>query len=70
MLNEKDARHDSLRRIADTLRISVDVLYGAGENSMQYEQTNRMLILWDGLTTDSLREDALNAVRLVIDKGM
>ena len=66
MLNEKDARHDSLRRIADTLCIPIGDLYGKGENSKRAEQTDRMLMLWGRLSTDNLREDVLKAIRSVV----
>ncbi|QEE41591.1 MULTISPECIES: hypothetical protein [unclassified Methylobacterium] len=66
MLNEKDARHESLKRIADTLRISVDDLYGFGEDFIKFEQTDRMMQLWEHLTTDRLREDALDAIQGLI----
>ncbi|MCJ2135887.1 hypothetical protein MKK69_17820 [Methylobacterium sp. J-026] len=69
MLYEKDARHDSLRRIADALRIPVDDLYGTGKNARQYKQTDRMFNLWEQLETDKLREDALDAIRLIIAKN-
>ena len=66
MLNEKDARHENLKRIADTLRISVDDLYGFGEDFIKFEQTDRMLKLWEHLTSDRLREDALDAIQRII----
>ena len=70
MLNEKDTRHDSLRRIADTLRITIDDFYKTKENCRCHEQTDRMLILWNKLSTDSLREDALDAISSVIAKNV
>lgn len=66
MLSENDDCNENLKRIADTLRISVDDFHRDSEYSKKRNQTDRMLALWEKLSTNRLREDALDAVLRVI----
>lgn len=68
MLSEKNVCHEDLKRIADTLRISVDDFYVNSEYYKKHEQTDRMLSLWEKLSTSRMREDALDAIRGIARK--
>ena len=70
MLRKKDACHDNLKRIADTLRISMNDFHVNSNYLEKHAQTSQMLVLWEKLTTKKMREDALDAIEIILQKKL